>query len=91
MPLILKHGEVNKVESKAPPVDGYKWDNDLKKMVKPEAAPTPKVEKVIIKETKPETVEEQSHYHEVHDGELHRLFNTKSDYLTDMLDLKNNK
>lgn len=30
-------------------------------------------------------------YHHIKDGELHKMINTKSEYLSDMLALKNNK
>lgn len=42
----------------------------------------------------PEKIEEEielSQYHKEQHGELEKMFNKKSDYLTDMLDLKNNK
>lgn len=60
--------------------------------------PIPKVEPVTfkqIKETpivkeinKPEIIEETPTYHEIHDGDLHKMINRKSTYLTDMLDLE---
>jgi len=37
-------------------------------------------------------IEEASEkYHHIKDGELHKMINTKSEYLSDMLALKNNK
>ena len=36
-------------------------------------------------------VEEKPKYHEIHDGDLHKLINTKSSYLSDMIDLKDYK
>lgn len=41
----------------------------------------------------PETIieVEMPKYHDVHDGELHKLINTKSSYLSDMIDLKDYK
>ena len=41
----------------------------------------PVVTETVIKEDKPK-------YHEVHDGELHKLINTKSSYLSDMTGFK---
>lgn len=46
------------------------------------------VEKIIVKK---EIVEEPSRYHNIKEGDLHKLINKRSDYLNDMLDLKNNK
>lgn len=59
------------------------------------------INKGVVVETTPTTIKQQepvkeiiesdSHYHEVHEGELHKLFNKKSDYLRDALDLDNHK
>lgn len=41
----------------------------------------------------PETIvkEEKPKYHNIHDGDLHKLINTQSSYLSDMIDLKDYK
>lgn len=76
MPLIVK-GEMiinNKVEQKAPPKK-VEFNNVLDKITK------------NIEEAK-QVIEESPQYHEVHHGDLHKLYNTKSDYLRDMVALK---
>lgn len=100
MPLIVK-GEIKikTVEQKetAQPMQ-YKWDNVLNRIVPVE---TPKPEPVKI-QTKPmqiihkqviekEVVEPPSNYHEETHGDLHKMFNKKSDYLRDILDFDSNK
>ena len=60
-----------------------------------ETPPPVKHEKIVQKsfkdiheETKTEVVEEKPKYSEVHDGELKKMINNKSSYLTDMIGLK---
>ena len=43
----------------------------------------------IVEPEKIEVKEEQPKYHEIKDGELHKLINTKSSYLSDMTGFKN--
>ena len=38
-------------------------------------------------ENKIEETEDKSNYYEIHDGDLHKMINTKSSYLTDMINL----
>jgi hypothetical protein len=66
-----------KVEQTTPPVETKK----------PEVRTKPIVRQLVQKEI----VEEPSRYHNIKEGDLHKLINKKSDYLNDMLDLKNNK
>lgn len=66
-----------KVEQSAPPVETKK----------PEVIIKPIVRQFVEKEI----MEEPSRYHNIKEGDLHKLINKKSDYLNDMLDLKNNK
>lgn len=95
MPIIVR-GEikVGKVEQNSAQPVNYKWDNKLNRIVpveeiKPEQ---PKPVKVIHKQViEKEIVETPSLYHEETHGELHKLFNKKSDYLRDILDLDSNK
>lgn len=78
MPIIIK-GELvtNSVEEKPTPQPVHvKW-NDIVRNEQP-----------IKNET---NVETPSHYHEEVHGELHKLFNKKSDYLRDILDFDSNK
>lgn len=101
MPLIIK-GEINleKVEQKTPAqLVTHRWDNKLNRIVpveenKPEPVVVkPEPVKPIIKRqvVEKEIVETPSHYHEEVHGELHKLFNKKSDYLRDILDFDSNK
>jgi hypothetical protein len=62
---------------------GKLWNKTVNKKV-----PDEKITKQIIEK---EIVETPSNYHEEHHGELHKLFNKKSDYLRDILDLDPNK
>jgi len=100
MPLIVR-GEIKikTVEQKetAQPMQ-YKWDNDLKRIVpvelpKPEPVKIqPKPMQIIHKQViEKEIVETPSLYHEETHGDLHKLFNKKSDYLRDILDFDSNK
>ena len=75
-----------KPETKTISFDGKKNIRDIinqrsKEEVKPIINP------VLVQES----VEEPSRYHNVKEGDLHKLINKKSEYLNDMLDLKNNK
>jgi hypothetical protein len=100
MSLIVKgQMTVKTVESNSPSVGSYKWDPELKRIVKVEEpkkitqpVKEPKNIQVIHKQVvQKETVEPPSHYHHETHGELEKLINTKSDYLKDMLDFENNK
>ena len=103
MPIILKgQMTVKTVEQDAPPPGSYKWDPELKKIVKIEEPKPVQEIKQPVKEPKKiqvihrqvvqkETVEPPSHYHHETHGDLQKLINTKSDYLKDMLDFENNK
>lgn len=78
--------QIVKPEPKTISFDGNKNIKDiinqkLKESVKPVTQP-------VLKQ---ELVEEPSRYHNIKEGDLHKLINKKSDYLNDMLDLKNNK
>ena len=42
------------------------------------------VAKAVVEEPK----QEESHYHDIHDGELHKRINKKSEYLNDMIGFK---
>lgn len=78
MSVIIKGQLVtNSVEEKPTPQPlGLRW-NDIVRNEQP-----------IKNET---NVETPSHYHEEVHGELHKLFNKKSDYLRDILDFESNK
>ena len=78
MPIFVK-GEMfsGKVEQKAPPVETKK--------------PQMKTQQIVRQVIETENVVSSSKYHDIHEGDLHKLVNKKSDYLNDMLDLKNNK
>lgn len=99
MPLIVK-GEIviKTVEEKVSQPMQYRWDNIRNKIV-PNEEPKPEPVKVQSKPmqiihrqvTEKEIVETPSHYHEEVHGELHKLFNKKSDYLRDILDFDSNK
>lgn len=103
MPIVVKGDFIinNAVEQKeAPQPETFKWDSASKKLVKteqqttePEKRPTPKamftqVHKHVVHK---ETTEQPSHYVVEDHGELQKLFNTKSDYLKDVLDLQSDK
>lgn len=53
--------------------------------------PEIKIQHIVRQTIQKEIVEEPSRYHNVKEGDLHKLINKKSEYLNDMLDLKNNK
>lgn len=73
--------------SPVPPTEPEKgsWEhlrNEKPKKVRSEKKPIEP--ETIIKEEKPK-------YHDIHDGDLHKLINTQSSYLSDMIDLKDYK
>lgn len=97
MPIVVK-GEIviKTVEEKVSQPMQFKWDSNLRKIVpneQPEAVKIqPKPMQVIHKKVvEKEIVEPPSNYHEEVHGELHKLFNKKSDYLRDILDFDSNK
>lgn len=100
MPIIMKGNMiVGKVEQQKAPPNTFKWDSDIKKLVKVEEPV--KITESIVKKEEPviitkqkivkEHVESPSHYYKEQHGELEKMFNKKSEYLSDMLDLENNK
>lgn len=44
--------------------------------------------KLIQQPVEEKVYEEKPTYHEIHDGELHKMINRKSSYLTDMIALE---
>ena len=66
-------------ENKSPP------QKEEKVIVKPE----PITFKEIVRELPviENKSEDKPHYHEIHDGDLHKMINKKSSYLTDMINL----
>lgn len=100
MPIIIKGSfEILGKAEQTPPTTTY-WDPVARRFVKPEPMveepvviePVFQEEPTIELEPVVETVEETvkvtpSIYHEKRNGDLHRLFNTKSDYLRDMVDI----
>lgn len=63
-------------------VKGKSFDGKVEKISPPVETKKSEVEEIV---------EEPSRYHNIKEGDLHKLINKKSDYLNDMLDLKNNK
>lgn len=65
-------------ENKTPPIK-----EEVKPVLKRESIPFKDIRKEV------EIAEEKPKYHEIHDGDLHKLINRKSSYLVDMIDLDN--
>ena len=91
MPIILKNAVVNSEElvkqqaSLAESKLNYKWDHKSKQLIineQPKKKVVPEIKKI---EEPPVAVEKYKH---IHEGGLHKLVNTKSDYLKDMLALE---
>lgn len=70
--------ESKKEEPKAPPTKTMSFHENLQDLRKTKQ----------IKEVVKEPEENKSHYHDVHEGDLHKLHNTKSHYLNDMIGFK---
>jgi hypothetical protein len=89
MPIIIKGDLVTKpVEEKPTPQPlGLRW-NDIVRNEQSKSEPVKLVRRQVVEK---EIVETPSHYHEEVHGELHKLFNKKSDYLRDILDFESNK
>jgi len=92
MPIIVK-GEMifKEVEKKPTPQPmTFKW-NDIVNRNVPVEQPKPEPVKIQRQVVEKEIIETPSNYHEEFHGELHKLFNKKSDYLRDILDFDSNK
>lgn len=74
--------ESKKEEPKAPPTKTMSFHEKLQELRNPK--PQQKQIQEVVKE--PEEI--KSHYHDVHEGDLHKLHNTKSEYLNDMIGFK---
>lgn len=69
-------------------VGGNKLEEPKAPPVKPVAVSTFEQIKTVNPVSQKQVIEEpKEHYKHVHHGDLHRLFNTKSDYLKDMAGL----
>lgn len=103
MPIIMKGDMVvnNKVEPTQALPKKVIWDNTNKRLIEINEQPEPlknnetNYEPRAIARKDSQVIEEPEHimedvprYHEEHHGDLHKLYNTKSDYLSDMLALK---
>lgn len=95
MPIIIKGEIVHKeLEQKTAPTPVIgKWDSLSRSFVKTEEKEKKIIEPIQVHKEVFVKQEETSvsHYHEEKHGELHKLFNKKSDYLRDILDLDSNK
>ena len=91
MPIIAKNLVIGKVEeSKVAPPEN-KFINVFDKIREQAIEQEKKVSVVVKNKPEPEieNSSEQDSYKHVHHGDLHRLFNTKSNYLKDMIGLEN--
>lgn len=89
MPIIFNKIVEKEQPTKTAPTNEFYWDTNSRKMVKVEEK-QPKPAPVIEKKVEVKTIEEpKEQYKHVHHGDLHKLFNTKSDYLKDMAVLEN--